>query len=233
MTTISTSFQTCSWLFLGQIFSEARETTKAKKRSVFTRSKPWPWPHSVRHPWPRSTPRCRPQSSHTYLKGVRLRGSCEKFLQWNIGTSPAWEEVFFKQPSLKNSCKDLLLRHAVEKGDKKHQTGTSGLSAPMTAHKDFQHHINYYILQNLENWVFGVAAGVAADVSGPKSHSTHHHPLKSSHLRSKLFFFCRKNRPFLNLDGELGEGWRNVARPEPSRVPAQNTHQILRWDWPE
>ena len=113
-------------------------------------------------------------------------------MQCNIGRGPAWEEVF-KQPSLKKSCKDLLLRHAVEKEDKKHQTGTSGLSAPMTAHKDLHHHhMIYSFLQNLENWVFWVAAGVAADVSGPKSHSTHHHPLKSSHLRSNCFFFAAK-----------------------------------------
>ena len=149
-------------------------------------------------------------------------------MQCNIGRGPAWEEVF-KQPSLKKSCKDLLLRHAVEKEDKKHQTGTSGLSAPMTAHKDLHHHIIYSFLQNLEKWVFGVAAGVATNVSGPKSHSTHHHPLKSSHLRSKLYFFAAKNRLFLNLDRKLGEGWRNVAGPEPSSVPAQSTHQILIW----
>ena len=58
-------------------------------------------------------------------------------------------------------------------------------------------------------------------------------PLEEFSPKIKNVFFAAKNRLFLNLNGELGEGWRNVARPEPSSVPAQSTHQILRWDWPE
>ena len=55
-------------------------------------------------------------------------------------------------------------------------------------------------------------------------------PLEEFSPKIKIVFFCRKKRPFLNLDGELGKGWRNVAGPEPSSVPAQSTHQILMWD---
>ena len=138
-----------------------------------------------------------------YWKGARLKGS------------------FFKQPSLKKSCKDLLLRHAVEKEDKKHQTGTSGLSAPVTAHKDLHHHIIYSFLQNLEKWVFGVAAGVATNVSGPKSHSTHHHPLKSSHLRSKLYFFAAKNVLFSTWMASSAK----VEGMSPDQSPAAYLHR--------
>ena len=150
-------------------------------------------------------------------------------MQCNIGRGPAWEEVF-KQPSLKKSCKDLLLRHAVEKEDKKHQTGTSGLSAPVTAHKDLHHHIIYsFFTKPGKVGLLGCRrSSRRCQWSKEPLHSSS--PLEEFSPEIKLFFFCRKNRPFLNLDGELGEGWRNVAGPEPSRVPAQSTHQILMWD---
>ena len=91
----------------------------------------------------------------------------------------------------------------------------------ITAHKDLHHHIIYSFLQNLEKWVFGVAAGVATNVSGPKSHSTHHHPLKSSHLRSKLYFFAAKNVLFSTWMASSAK----VEGMSPDQSPAAYLHR--------
>ena len=170
-----------------------------------------------------------------------------------IWRGPAWELVF-KQPSLKKSCNEILEGGPERKfllNNHLWKNPAKTCSCAMQSKKrtkstklepaDYQllcHDGTQRLTSSYNLFIFTKPGKVGLWGRRRSSHQCQwskeplhsSSPLEEFSPKIKIVFFCRKNRPFLNLDGELGEGWRNVAGPEPSRVPAQSTHQILMWD---
>ena len=166
--------------------------------------KPWPWHHSGWHPSPDSRPHCHPQSSHTGQKEVLL-GNNNAI---NVGKDAKMQYVWI--------LNDLLSPHAAGKGGKKRQTGTSAQSAPKKKIILTDEWSNvHFPSNNLKKWIFWISAWVSSNVSCPKGHTAHHHPLQSPNLVVDFF----------SSHSEWHRGWSSTWRASSANVEEMSPDQ--------